>query len=110
LASALVLFIFTMGLVGDATLAGSSVSLVLLVSGVMAAVILSVLLRFGLLAAIVMGTVFGWLTAAPLTLDASSWYAGRSFLVLGACAAVAIYGFIVSLGRQPVFGTPLFDE
>jgi hypothetical protein len=72
-------------------------------------VTLYVLLQWGLLAVIVMGVVSVWLSG-PLTLDPTLWYAGRSFLVLAACAALALYGFVVSLGGKSVFGKPLFEE
>jgi hypothetical protein len=100
---------FAVSFAGNMTI-GDSIALPLLVSGLCVSVILYVLLRWGLLAAIVMGVVWGWLITAPLTLDATSWYAGRSFLVLAACAALALYGFVVSLGGKPIFGTPLFEE
>ena len=89
---------------------GGSIVVPLLVAGVSVSVILYVLLQWGLLAAIVLGLVWGWLGAAPLTLDATLWYAGRSFLVLAACIALAVYGFVVSLGGKPMFGRPLFEE
>ena len=88
--------------------AGSSVTF-LLMSCPSSAVVLYVLLRRGLLAAMVMGVVYGWLVVAPLTLDVSSWYAGRSFVVLVACTALAIFGFVVSLGGKPMFGAPVFE-
>jgi serine/threonine-protein kinase len=97
--------------VGWADAAGTgSIALPLLASGLVASVVLYVLLRWGLLASTVNGAVFGWLSGAPLTLDPTLWYAGRSFLVLAACAALAIYGFVVSLGGKPMFGRPLFEE
>lgn len=107
LAAALVYVIL---IVGFASNTAAAPPLGLAAAGLMVGVILYVILRWGVLASIVMGTVYGWLLAAPLTLDAASWYAGRSFLVLGACAAIAIYGLVVSLGRQPIFGTPLWPN
>jgi eukaryotic-like serine/threonine-protein kinase len=95
---------------GNTMTIGGSIALPLLVSGLCVSVILYVLLRWGLLAAIVLGAVWGWLYSAPLTLDATLWYAGRSFLVLAACAALALYGFVVSLGGKSMFGRPLFEE
>ncbi len=84
--------------------------LLLAATGLFVGILLYILLRWGLLAALAMGLVLGGLSAAPLTLDASSWYAGRSYFVLAACAALAIYGFVVSLGGKPMFGKPLFEE
>jgi hypothetical protein len=88
---------------------GAPMSLVLFASGLCVAVILYILLRWGLLAALAMAMVYFGLFE-PLTLDVSSWYAGRSYFVLAACAALAIYGFAVSLGGKPMFGRPLFEE
>jgi serine/threonine-protein kinase len=99
----------TVSFAWEAVTIGGSIALPMVVSGLCVSVILYVLLRWGLLAAIVMGVVFQWLNA-PLTLDPTSWYAGRSFLVLAACAALAIYGFVVSLGGKPMLGRPLFEE
>ena len=109
-AVALTFVLFALGVDQDAwAVAGSSFQF-LLVSCPQAAVVLYVLLRRGLLAANVMAVVYGCLNFAPLTLDATSWYAGRSFLVLAACAALALYGFVVSLGGKSMFGRPLFEE
>jgi hypothetical protein len=82
-----------------------SIALTLLLSGLCVSQLLYVLLRWGLLAALVMGVVWAWLGARALTLDATLW-----FLVLTACAALAFYGFVVSLGGKSMFGTPLFEE
>jgi hypothetical protein len=109
-AVALAWLVFSVGFAGDVAIVTGSIALPLLGSGLMMSVVLYVLLRWGLLASTVNGAVFGWLSAAPLTLDPTLWYAGRSFLVLAACAALAIYGFVVSLGGKPIFGTPLFEE
>lgn len=109
-AIAVAFLIFAIAYVPNALTVGGSIAVPLLVSGVTASLILYVLLQWGLLAAIVMGLVWGSLSAAPLTLDATLWYAGRCFLVLAACAALAVYGFVVSLGGKPMFGRPLFEE
>ena len=69
------------------SLLGAPMSLVLAGSGLTVAVILYILLRWGLLAALAMGVVYVWLFAAPLTLDTSAWYAGRSYFVLAAYVA-----------------------
>ena len=94
----------------SSSLPGAPMPLVLAATGLFVGILLYILLRWGLLAALAMGLVLGGLSATPLTLDASSWYAGRSYFVLAACAALAIYGFVVSLGGKPMFGRPLFEE
>ena len=77
---------------------------------VFAAIIVFVLYRFGFIA-----SAFVWFTAfvlirAPLTLDLSAWYAGRSFAVLGFFAALLIAAFFTSLGGKPLFGRDLLDD
>src|SRR5262249_175536 len=56
---------------------GAPMSLVLAASGLIVALILYILLRWGLLAAGALGVVFAWLFAAPPTLGTTSWDAGR---------------------------------
>src|SRR5271157_3034058 len=62
-----------------------------------------VLLRFGLLAAIVAYASFDLLSACPPTLDLSAWYIGLVFIPLAAVALIAIYGFRTSLAGRPLF-------
>ena len=45
------------------------------------------------------------LVRVPLTLDTNAWYFGHSLVVLLVVAALATYGFLVSLGGRPAFGT-----
>ncbi len=61
------------------------------------------LLRFGLVAALVGNAMYLMLLFVPLTLDPSSWYIDRSLIVLGIVAAVFGYGFYTSLAGQPIF-------
>jgi len=72
-------------------------------SGLMLAVLAFVLLRFGLLVAIVAFTSLGLLNACPPTLDVSAWYIGLVPIPLLAVAAIAIYGFRTSLAGRPLF-------
>jgi serine/threonine-protein kinase len=63
---------------------------------------LFVLLRFGLLAPVFWG-IYMWLASAVvLTLDSSAWYAGRSWFTLLLFAALAAYGFWISLAGRPL--------
>jgi serine/threonine-protein kinase len=67
-------------------------------------VMISVFLRVGLLAQLAM--VFtDLLVRVPITLDTDSWYFGQSLVVLLVLGALATYGFLVSLGGRPAFGT-----
>jgi serine/threonine-protein kinase len=62
-----------------------------------------VLLRFGLLAAIVAYTSFDLLATCPPTLDISAWYLGLVPIPLLAVALIATYGFRTSLAGRPLF-------
>jgi hypothetical protein len=62
-----------------------------------------ILLRFGLLAYVVMLLVTG-LLRGPLTLDLDAWNVGTSVATLLFIAALAIYGFNVALAGRPALG------
>jgi hypothetical protein len=61
------------------------------------------LLRFGLLAAIVQYFVILLLGNFPTTVHAT-WYSGITWAVVGIIGAIAIWGFKTSLGGAPAFG------
>jgi hypothetical protein len=65
-------------------------------------VILLVLARFGLFAFLVT-TVFSSWGHVALTANPSSWFFGASVATMALFVAIAIYGFVVSLGGQRVF-------
>jgi len=50
------------------------------------------------------------LVRAPLTLDWSSWYAGRSFAVLGILAGLLVMSAFLTLGGKPAFGKALLGD
>jgi serine/threonine-protein kinase len=64
--------------------------------------VLAVLLlwRFGLLALAAAGCLGAAFLYAPLTLDSTSWYFGRSLFYIAMLLGVAVYGFAVSLGGK----------
>jgi Protein kinase domain len=66
---------------------------------------IAVFLRVGVLA-LVAGGAFpvGVLLRVPVTLDPAAWYFGHSLVVLLILGALAVYGFLVSLGGRPAFG------
>jgi predicted Ser/Thr protein kinase len=74
------------------------------VTAILASAGMLVLLRVGLVANVAMTTVSGLVTSLPLTLDADAWYFGRSLFVILLIGALALYGFVISLGGRPVFG------
>jgi serine/threonine-protein kinase len=63
--------------------------------------------RVGFLAVFAAAVVRYILLLIPMTLDFSAWYAGTSMLALLLVAAIAFYGFHVSLAGKPMFGRML---
>jgi serine/threonine-protein kinase len=72
-----------------------------------AAVFTAVMLRLGLLAAIVSYAAYTILFNMPLTLDFSSWYAGLGMIPVALLIAVTWYGFRLSLGGRKVLRSEL---
>ena len=70
---------------------------------------LTLLFRLGLLCLVVAFGLVGLQLPLPAVLGGSVWYSGPSWLCLALFAAVAIYGFIVSLGGRRAFGRILAD-
>ena len=68
----------------------------------MVGLMLFVLTRAGLLAAVGYFLGTGIINAPPLIF--SQWYVGRALIVLLPLIALLVYAFCVSLGRQPIFG------
>jgi len=67
---------------------------------------LFVLLRFGILGCSVAFFVSQLLTAFPITLNFSAWYATHSLFMLAIVLALSFYGFRMALGNRPFFGAP----
>ena len=79
----------------------------LVATALIAALFLFVLTRVGLLATVafcLVGTLYG----PPLVF--SQWYAGRAIIQLLLPLGLLIYGFLVSLGGQPIFGSALSED
>lgn len=72
-------------------------------------VIVWVLFRFGLLATTVMFYVTFMTDSAVLTLNASAWFFPASTMFLLLVAALAVYGFVVSRGGEPLLGRTFLD-
>jgi len=68
---------------------------------------LFLLIRFGMLPGL-FWAVFMWAGEdVVLTADPSAWYAGRSLTVVLVLAALAGYGFYISLAGRPLVGDRL---
>jgi serine/threonine-protein kinase len=77
---------------------------------VLAVLWLAIFFRFGVLCLMVALGLLGFEIPIPATLSTSVWYSGPSWIVLALFAAVAVYGFIISLGGQRAFGKILAEE
>ena len=66
-----------------------------------AALMVAVLLRFGLVAFALMMMFERAMTRLPITLDLAAWYAGPSLVVLLGVGALALYGLQLVLNGQP---------
>jgi serine/threonine-protein kinase len=94
-----------------AVLVGASYPLGASVPGViLSAIVVAVLVRFGLLTSATLWFTFLVLATAPLTLDGSTWYAGRSYVVLLFFAALLGAAFYTALGGKPLFGRALLED
>jgi hypothetical protein len=71
--------------------------------------LVAVITRLGLLAAVVAMTFATW-AHVPLTTDTSSWFFASSAVTMMVFAAVAIYGFVVSLGGRVAFTERVLDS
>lgn len=69
-----------------------------------------VMIRFGLLALVANFVVYTLLSNFPLTFQGSVWYAGISLTGILLIAAMALYGFYISLGSRPMFGGDVLEE
>lgn len=62
-----------------------------------------VLLRFGILAVGITGFTASLLSAYPITLDLSKWYAPHSLFMFAVLLALLFYGLRVATGNKPLF-------
>jgi len=76
---------------------------------VYAAVWALLLIRFGLLAAIVASTVAAMAQQQPVTADLSAWYSGYTLAGLSLIALIAAYGFRAALGGRQALSSVTQD-
>jgi hypothetical protein len=77
---------------------------------VLSAILLFVLLRFGLVAAS-FGLIYsGIVRSFPITLQASAWYSGVGYGALAILAIVVLYAFRYSLGGRPLLSPSRLDD
>ena len=70
-------------------------------------IIAFLLVRRGLVAALVARFVSVVTIMVPTTLDLSSWYADTSAVAFASVAAVLVYGAWIAVGRQEIWRDPL---
>ena len=75
-----------------------------------ASVVVFMATRFGLLPLFFTFLFSHLLSAYPLTLDFSRWYAGRSLFIVLAFVGLALWSFYASFGGEPVFGGAALEE
>ncbi len=75
-----------------------------------AALLVFVLMRFGLLALIVAFSVAGTLGNFPLTADLSTWYVGSSLFALASVLALTAYALYTALAGRPLFKAGFLDS
>jgi len=74
------------------------------------ATFLFVLLRFGIVAAVLGNSVGFLLLVFPVTLQTSAWYAGIGYVALLVLAGLALYGFRTSLGGRPLLNIATVED
>jgi serine/threonine-protein kinase len=79
-------------------------------AAISAAIIITALVRFGLLATGFLFFFANTLWFLPITSDFSSWYAWSTILILFMLLALTTYGFIISLGGQKLSVANLLQD
>lgn len=72
--------------------------------------IVFVIYRYGLLAAVSAMFFFHLSIFYPMTTELTAWYATDFVIALVICLALAVYGFYISLAGQPLVAGKLLDE
>jgi hypothetical protein len=73
-------------------------------------IVLFVLIRFGVLPAMMLFLFANFPSWVPLTTDLSRWYATHSLVTMGIMVALALYGFFVSQAGRSLFGKDLLAD
>ena len=108
--SAVVVFFLMVSFAFSGAIRNGDVRVVVPYTMLCAAILTLVAVRYGLLALVTTGYFWGVLTFMTITVDTSTWYFGRSLLVMLVLGGIALWGAIVAIGDKPLFGAPLLDE
>ena len=84
-------------------IAGNGFTLTTVIGLVVILVTAIIVVRFGLLAFVVMSFMLPLLDHTPLTFDAGLWYSGQSWLALAICAGLALFGVRTAVAGRPLF-------
>jgi hypothetical protein len=98
------------GVIAQEFIHGQNLALEIAFVVVIVAVIVIAMRQFGLLALMVMFFVNQVLHMAPFTLTSTDWYAPISLATIALLAGLAIAGFVISRGGEPLLGRVLADE
>jgi serine/threonine-protein kinase len=91
-------------------LAGEHIAIDLPIAALVSAIILFVLLRFGLLALVFTYFFILIFNFYPVTSDLSAWYAGATVFAIVLGATLIVFGFQTSLAGQRVFSGSLVED
>jgi serine/threonine-protein kinase len=75
-----------------------------------AAIVVGILVRFGVLAGAVTVVISAVITASPVVLDPTRWYFASSVVILAALILLAGYAAFRSLGAQALFTRAVLDD
>jgi hypothetical protein len=95
--------------VGQSALQGGSAFDVYFVQVIAVALLIFLVLRFGLLALTVY-VFMQQIATLPITTDASAWYAWMGWFGVAVIAAIVVYGARIGLAGQPLFGSGLVAD
>ena len=73
-------------------------------------VFLILLIRFGILAAIICLFAGSVINGIPMFWSASAWYSGYGYAALAILAVIVLYAFRTSLGGRPLLASSHLDD
>jgi Protein kinase domain len=100
---------FMLIFVGQSVLQGGSAFNVYFVQVIAVALLIFLVLRFGLLALTVY-VFMQQIMSVPITTDTSAWYAWMGWFGVAVIAAIVVYGARIGLAGQPLFGRGLVAD
>jgi serine/threonine-protein kinase len=92
------------GLIARQFISGVNVPFELAMCALIVFIIAVAMLRFGLLAMTVMFFVNNVANSAPFTLNSADWFAPSSYVAILLILGLALYGFVISRGGEPLLG------